>query len=363
MELEKLKEYYGRWEHLASPLFFAVGFIFDIFTLGRIDEISNVLIFSFYLTLSFIVLAVDLGFIFTKEYSPKSAISYFKNYKDEVFHFSQGALLSAFTLFYFKSASLSTSLVFLGLMVLLLLINELPFVQKLGLAIKGVFLNLTFLSFFLVYIPLMVGKIGLLIFIMSLGAYLILSLGLGLLFIKKGISRELIKKSWFTPGISLFIIFLFLRLMHWMPPVPLSLEKAGVYHNIEKQYPEYHLYHQKPWWRFWHNSDEWFRARPEDKVYFFTRIFAPRGFNDKVFVHWQKYTEDGWATSDRIPLTITGGREDGFRGYTHKSNFTEGEWRVMVETGGKLEIGRLAFDIELEQQDGEERIFKKEIDK
>jgi hypothetical protein len=348
--MEKVKVFYKQWEHLAGPLFFISGFIFDIMTLGRVDETLNFSIFFIYLLISFFFFCVDFGMIKTS-FPAGSWQQKVLNYQDEIFHFCQGALLSAFTLFYFKSASGLYSLLFMGLLVGVLFINEVQLIKKQGVLIKSIFFNLTLMSFLLVYIPLPFGKVGLVVFTTALSLYLLVAFGIAKLFQRAKIEREQIKKIWIIPAISFFVIFLFLRIFKLIPPVPLSIETAGIYHNIEKKYPAYHLYHQRKWWRIWDSSDEHFLYKPGDKVYFFTRIFAPRGFEDKVYVKWMKYTSSGWQQSDRIPLSIIGGRGKGFRGYTYKSYVTPGEWRVLVETSGGLEIGRLSFEIFEDKQE------------
>ena len=84
---------------------------------------------------------------------------------------------------------------------------------------------------------------------------------------------------------------------------------------------------------------------PGDKIFVFTRIFAPGGFDSKIVLHFLKETEDGYQTSDKIPLGITGGRGEGFRGFAYKSNYTKGNWRVQVETIHELEIARINFEV------------------
>lgn len=374
--MKPLIEFHQKWQHLASPSFFIGGFLLDIVTLGRIDDLSNILIFSFYLLVSFLVFFLELVNlqISIENGQPSSAplpnwnfrgqsLEHWINlYKDEVFHFAQGALLSGFTLFYFKSAELSSSLLFMTILLIPLIINEFNRVRELGIIIKSVFLNLTLMSFILVYTPLPFGKVGLMVFSVGILVYLIIATLLFQLFRHSKISLELIKKYWLYPFLSLAIVFYGLRLFKAIPPVPLSLEMAGIYHKVEKQYPEYKLYHERKWWRFWHSSDEYFQAREEDRLYFFGRIFAPRGFEDRIYVRWLKYDNGDWRTSDRIPLTITGGRDKGFRGYTYKDNYTPGLWRVSVETSGGLEIGRLSFEV-IKDHSTRERNFQVSIDK
>ena len=50
---------------------------------------------------------------------------------------------------------------------------------------------------------------------------------------------------------------------------------------------------------------------------------------------------------DTIPIRITGGRAEGFRGYGFKSKYQPGEWKVQIETTDGREIGRIYFDLEL----------------
>ncbi len=362
--MEKLKDFYQQWEHLAGALFFLFGFILDIFTLGRIDETINIIMLLGYLSFSLFFFLWEINIISLNP--EKQWVQKLETYRSEVFHFCQGALLSAFTLFYFKSASLSTSLIFLFIIFTLLLINELPFLQKVGPLFKGVLLQVSLFSFVLVYLPLLFGEVGILIFIAVVILYGLLLSGGYFFFKKKGLEEEANQKLWLRPGFFVILFMLAFRSFGLMPPVPLSLEMAGIYHKVEKRYPLYDLYHQKEWWRFWNNSDEYFRAAPGDKIYFFTRVFAPGGFKDQVYLNWQKKIDGDWKTSDRIPFKINGGRDQGFRGYAYKSNYTEGDWRVLVETKGGLEIGRLNFEVEMIQQaedkEKDERVFKRLID-
>ena len=74
-------------------------------------------------------------------------------------------------------------------------------------------------------------------------------------------------------------------------------------------------------------------------------MFSPGSFKDQVFIHWRYHSGGTWQTSDRIPIKILGGREEGYRVFTYKNNFQEGDWEVLLETDGGRVIGSLDFKV------------------
>jgi hypothetical protein len=75
------------------------------------------------------------------------------------------------------------------------------------------------------------------------------------------------------------------------------------------------------------------------------RVFAPRRFSHQIYVHWQKREMSGWTSRDRIPLEISGGRGEGFRGVTAKAQYEPGRWRVDIETEDGRVLGGETFTI------------------
>jgi hypothetical protein len=79
-------------------------------------------------------------------------------------------------------------------------------------------------------------------------------------------------------------------------------------------------------------------------LYAFTAINAPRGLKERIYHEWMH----NGKRVDRIPLDISGGREAGYRAWTHKRNFpkqAEGKWRVRVMTEAGQMIGMLRFEV------------------
>lgn len=340
-----IKEVHKKYEQFLPALFFSTGFIFDVMTLGDIDDTSNIIMLSFYMFCCAFLLALE--FIDWKpSQNSKSYLHIFSTYQEDIFHFLLGALLSAFTLFYFKSSSLASSFIFLSLMVILLLLNELEAFKKKGLIIKSSLFKLCLISYFFYIIPLLLGTSGQFIFYVCIILASLITLAAFWLIYKKGYQRQQGIKEILLPQMCMALIFIFLHACKIIPPIPLSLKYIGIFHQVEKTDNGGYVTSQlTPSWKFWTHGDQDFKARQDDSVYVFTNIFAPGGYEGTVYIRWIQLLSNKDVTSDRIPLTITGGRANGFRGFAFKQNYQPGQWQIRVETENGLEIGRINFEI------------------
>jgi hypothetical protein len=349
--------FYEKHEHKLSLAFFLGGFLFDIFTLSDIDDPLSIAQQVAYLAIMALVLGYD--FIHGEEgalqHGPKFARKAWA-YRMLLFHFVLGSLLSVYSLFFLKSASFFSSAVFVAMLLALMVGNELKSVQQSGIDFKIALFVITVFCFFSMMVPIVLGFVGRVPFLLAL------LLTLGCLwafyrFLKGRVGTILLRRRLLAPGAIVAVAFTVFYLVGWIPPVPLSIQKMGIYHGVAKAGDAYQLQHQNPWWKFWRYGDQDFRARPGDKVYFFAGIFSPARFDDSIFIRWsQKNPRLGWQSSDRIPLHVTGGRRGGYRGFTMKQNYGEGDWRVSVETSDGREIGRMYFTITREEA-GEPREF------
>jgi hypothetical protein len=347
--LERLKLYYGRNEGRVAAAFFIAGFIFDMLTVGRIDSwatIGQQAVYLAVITTALLQMLVEQG---QPPRQPPAFVlkRWYYEYRNALVHFLMGALLNLYAIFYFKSSSLLVSFGFLGFLVIVLLANEVRRVKSLGLSFKFALLSLCLLSFFAYLIPVLVGSISLVLFLLSMLAGAVpLALGAWLVGRSSPARSALARRQILVPLGCVLIGFLGFYFFRLIPPVPLSIPFIGVYHQVERAGDSYRLSHERPVWRFWHNGDQNFYAQPGDKVYVFFRIFSPARFSDQVQMRWQwKDPARGWVTHDTIPIRIVGGREQGFRGYGVKSNYQPGDWKVQVETLDGREIGRVYFEL------------------
>jgi hypothetical protein len=356
--MDKLKWIRDWTKRYSNVVFFIGGFFFDAFTLIRIDSIIDLAFQSFYLFGITLILMLQ-AYLEAGRWQPQGWVARLWSFESEIIHFFYGGLLSAYVILYFKSTSLSRSIVFLVFVIILMLANEMPQIRRLRSLLRLGLYAFCLISYLNYFFPILIGRMGDWVFSLAW----ILSVGLIYLLIKKLANLHLepkkarVRLGW-APVLVLILVAVF-YFNKWIPPVPLSMQYAGIFRNVEPQAGNYRLtYLKPPWTRFWQKSEPLFFAREGDRVYFFTRIFGPSRFEHRVFLRWELKDPRGnrWIGSDRIPLPIKGGREQGYRGYAYKENYQPGEWRVDVETEDGRVLGGVVFRIE-QDPSVEERIF------
>lgn len=331
--------------------FFIGGFVFDLVTLSRIDE-------GFQLIQQFVYLLV-IGFLLIFEKSQRverwfstGFLQKIWVYRYEVIHFLLGSLLSVYTIFYFKSASIWNSFLFIGGLSALMVLNEFEKIKGLGGLIRFSMFSLCSCSYFIYLVPIVWQHLGFFTFVFSL---ILSGVFYYCFFYLVSRYQHITSKQLFievlVPGITVHALFLILYVIKFIPPIPLSVEKMGVYHQINKQQDQYVLQYDRPWWLFWQKGAQTFVAAPEDKIHCFVSIFAPSFFREQVKMEWFLQTKNGWQKTDSIPFQISGGRDQGFRGYTVKSRFDAGEWQVRVVTSDDREMGRIYFSVSKQDLD------------
>lgn len=348
---ERLKLRFARNEREVAVAFFAGGFVFDIFTVGRIDSWLTIGQQALYLG---VVMAVLLHMFLAQGAPPPELagqprpLHWYYEYRAAAIHFALGALMNLYAIFFFKSSSLLVSFGFLAFLVALLVANESRRFKSLGLHVKFALHGLCWLAFAAIVVPIAVGSIGLVVFLLSMFAgSLPLAAAAWWIRRRRPALFAAARRQILLPFALVLLGFLVFYMARLIPPVPLSIPYIGVYHSVQRTEAGYALSHERAWWRFWHNGDQDFRAQPGDRVFVYFRIFSPARFADRVRMRW--YWEPGgrgWLLQDSIPIDIVGGREEGFRGYGFKANYQPGRWKVQVETDDGREIGRVYFTLE-----------------
>jgi hypothetical protein len=208
-------------------------------------------------------------------------------------------------------------------------------------------LSLCLVSYFTYLVPVLTGSIGAPQFLGSLAgsAFVVFLLSRWLLSHMPDRLHTIVRHVG-MPFSAVALLFAGLYFTKLIPPVPLSIESAGIYHDVRWEGDKLALAMTRSRWRFWQRGDQTFHARPGDKIYCFVSVFSPTNFKERLQVRWlYKDPAGGWQESDAIPLDIRGGRDEGFRGFTVKANYKPGRWRVRVETSDGRELGRVGLNV------------------
>lgn len=335
-------------EKYAAFAFFVGGFIFDSLTLGRIDRMYDLVTLCLYMTL----LTATL-YLFNLAADGKwkhTFLERFELYFPLAIQFFFGGLSSAFVIYFARSVSLSRTMSFFIILVLLLFANE--FLKK-RISNKYLQFSLYFFvsfTFFTFIIPVFIKEVNTQVFMVS-G---LISLALTLIFIVvlywiSPSTRVEIKLGKMT-GLVLLIYasinaFYYFKLI---PPVPLALQNGIAAHKVEVIKNDYQVtYETNEWYVFWREHRLKFSYKPDEKVYVFTSVFAPTAIEKAIFHRWewQNPKTKKWEIVDEIGYEITGGRDDGYRGYTYKNNVKPGLWRVNVTTEEGMVLGIIDFEV------------------
>jgi len=339
---------------ILPAFFFFAGVAYDSFTLTRIDRLLDNLILLLYLAVLGVLVILtgrfQLGLVppppAITSWNTLSLIYRAQPHLTKGLQFLLGGLFSAYAIFYSQSTSFSTTAIFLGIIVAFLIGNEFLQTRYSSLKMLVSLFALVTLSFFTFFLPVLTGWMNSVVFvtgvlITGIIVWKVVRLTL------QGLPNVSLRTA-FTisfPAFGLVVLCTVLYFMNWIPPIPLSLKFGGIYHQIEKIHSEYVLTYEKgPWYAIWKQSND--RVGIEDPVYCFTSVFAPITLHTTIYHHWQWrpfHKAESFMTTDRIPITITGGRETGYRLYTTKHRVQPGEWRVNVETEDGRILGRMTF--------------------
>lgn len=337
-----------RHQKYAPVLFFIGGFIFDTLTLGRIDRTYDTVVLCSHMI--FLSLTLYLYNLVDDGKWKDTFIDRFSEYFPLAIQFFFGGLSSAFVIYFFRSVSMSKTMAFFILLVLLLFANE--FLKK-KISNKYLqfsvyfFINFTFFAFM---IPMLIKEMNTFIFIIS--GFISLASTLALItFIYTSSPSTRLEISLKKLISLILVLYLSINVFYYfslIPPVPLAMETGLVAHDVQKDKNTYRVtYERDNWYVFWRQHHINFHREADEPVYVFTSIFAPTDLNKSVFHRWKWYNPEtnNWEVTEDIGFEVTGGRGRGFRGYTYKNNVREGQWKVQVITEEELLIGVVDFVI------------------
>ena len=337
------------YQRYLSPFALVLGFVADnLILLKRVDLLRTHLLLGFYLLLSaggiILLNAAENGKIrqpWLQNLIPLVPVGV---------QFAFGGLFSGYLSLYSRSASFVTTWIFVFALGVLLLGNERFFKLYTQYAFQVALYFAVLLGYFAFMIPVVLRMIGPNIFLLSCAV----SVGAIVLF--------LYALAWVTPELSrreltrtarsiaaILVVFNILYFSNAIPPLPLSLKGAGVYHSVNREEDGTYTLagESQAWADAILGRNTVFHQQVDDRAYVFSAVFAPTGLSTPVVHQWQYYDalQRAWVTTDTLTFTINGGRDGGYRGYSRKGGLTEGAWRVTVLTDYGQVIGRVGFTV------------------
>lgn len=348
-KLPKSTEELLHWyERFISPLTLVVAFTLDTIAFKRVDLlISNLLLFA-YLTL-----AAASIILYHLIQSGRLRGKFFLTILPFVpvgMQFGFGGLFSGFVILYSQSAAYATSWIFIVILAALLIGNERFRKLYTEFVFQVSILFLTLLSFLIFFLPVVTGKIGTVIFLLSeaiaVGAILVFVRGFG--FLAPEVYRAARWKLLRTFA-TIFFMFNVLYFANVIPPLPLALKEAMVAHSVSRSNGQYHIEAEPlEWYQRYLQYNNVFHKMPGETVYVFTSVFAPTKLSTTIKHEWQYYDPEwkAWLDKGEVSFPIQGGRDGGYRGYTLQDMTNPGKWRVNVRTADDRLIGSVTFRVE-----------------
>jgi hypothetical protein len=355
-----------RYERHLSAAGMVLGFAIDNFTFGRIDRPRAHLIFACYLLLAAVTITIShaLQARADRVQARKLATARPRGFKDEdndteleasdvpagrwrtwlpaMTQFALGGLWSGFLVFYSRGASLGASWLFLATLAGFLIGNEVFRKYHSRLVFASLLFFFAIYSYAVFSLPVLTRTIGRYTFVASGGlAILVFAIFLQLL-AKVGLERY--RQSRLRIGAGALLIAAAMNAFYFtgvLPPLPLSLLRAGIYHSVT------HTADGEPWYTEYAIAAPTVHVAPGETLSFYSAVFAPIRLSTHISHAWQRYDAKRrrWVTKSTVTFAITGGRDGGYRAYTVKSHPQAGDWRVDIRSEDGRLVGRIRFAV------------------
>jgi len=341
--LHVLKSY----ERHISAAAMAGGFAFDNIAYGRVDHPVTQTLLIVYLGVAGVSIVLLHILVMHEEWQSDVVVK-MRAYLPALTQFAFGSLWSAFLVFYARSGVFSGSWPFFLVLGAVFVGNEVFRQYHARLVFTATLFFFALLSYAIFMVPVFTHTIGELTFLLSgAAALLVFVLLLGLLNLLSRYTLGKIRSQILGGALGVFAAVNALYFLDVLPPLPLALQKVGVFHSVKRVGAVYVATEEKPSWTAWLGFPQVVHAEPGKPIYVFSAVFAPIDLSTTIVHRWQRYdSKTGeWRTVQRIKYPILGGRKNGYRGYTKKTAPRQGLWRVDIDLDDGRMVGRTEFTV------------------
>lgn len=345
--LRALFAWINKYERHLSAVAMVAGFVIDNIYFGRVDLWRTPIVFIAYIAVCFV--SIPLLHHIEAQGERTGRRPRWRGILPIATQFALGGFWSGFVIFYGRSAVVSASWPFLLLIFGIFLGNEILKKYHERLIATATLFFFALYSYAIFAVPIYTGTLGTLTFLESTVAAIVLfGLFTALLRI---LGRERFLADVFYIRIGALGILVLMNIFYFaniLPPLPLSAQSAGIYHNVSHTPGAYTaLAESEPWQVSYLGFPATEHVVPNDSLYAYTSVFAPTKLTATVVHRWQWYDPQAgqWVTKAAIAYPIEGGGDGGYRGYSAAIMRLAGRWRVSVETVDGRVIARLPFNV------------------
>lgn len=332
-----------RNERWLSAAFFVFGFFDHLITFGAFSLPTEIIIFEVYLgviALCTLISHISVG----REGRIMRTLAVLAPLAAQML---LGGVLAGFVVFYGKESVLSVSWPFLIFLTIIFVGTEFFRSLREHLVFQTALFYFSLYALAVFALPTYVGSMNERVFFQSTlltVAIFLVFLGILAAFgwqrLKRTILPILLSTSLLTAAIVLAYV------TDVIPPLPLAIRDGGIYYSITHEGDAYIVQgeQKQPWW---HIGTQTIQHVPGTPLYAFSAVFAPGAFVTSVVHEWQFYNPQtkAWETRSTVAFTLSGGREEGYRGYSLMSDPEAGKWRVRVQTLTGQTIGEFRFNV------------------
>lgn len=347
-------------KHFKTVAFF-LGFSLDLFFLPKVTSPYYIWVGLIDISLVFVLILIRQsikGYLHRKIRSVKRDLGLFEDRHEKIrektgvlfsvlekinssitymVSFFLGTFLAHILVYYFRSSDVLQVWPIFAIVGLSILSNEFLY----GI-VPDILLFFVALTLYIVFnIPLFLHKVNNNTFLISILVSAVVISVLTIILQRIFLSR---KDFLFLIIFSIAFPFLILKLYYlsYIPAVPLALGDSGFYSYIQKQTNGYDVFFYEKKQEgiiktkkyffledFSFNSDQ---TKNSNIIYFFSSIISPADVSATITHVWQKYDDSKkeWIDYSKIKYDVSGGREEGYRGYSNITNISQGKWRVKV---------------------------------
>lgn len=314
----------------ASAIAFLSGFTWDALTLGRTITAVDLWILLGYLTGAAVAL-ISVGRM--SESKLRSRVLW-------LFQFCVGGLFSALVIFYFLSSSNAPAFTVVLLLASLMVANEFLESRYGQMTLAWSVFAVATIMFCNFALPHLLGSVSRFWF------YISTAVGIALVLLLRTAVRE--RKTSVLPALVVAALLLALHTFNLIPPVPLVQKRMIIATSVSRSGGDYKVTTERRGLRRVNIlTPQRLHRRAGEPVYCFTSVFVPRGISTTLRHRWMyRYRDGEWRTTDEIAFPISGGRDEGYRGYTRKRSVEAGHWRVVTESESGARLGVAEFIVE-----------------